>query len=409
MTQLDIHLFNSAESIIHLNTVLLDWFGQGFFLTWFAIGFIFWAIRFLTYNLVAPIGLKKELRAHAFLNMVLGPVLCLFLILPIARFDHLQRNLDVAEAQFVTPCAALAYGVIGKGSDQLTSKIIFHALGFDRVFETQENFRAQQFMEARTRWFANFIAYPLFGVEAKEALEMEAGFEPDESVRDDEGGILQGVRNMLGSSRNVFNALERMGTIVVVFATNPWVLITYTLGLLILLILSMWVGFLGYALPFLFVAIVFLLPFSYLFNGMQRVLPLLKMLVAMALAKPLAILFIAIGFNVIDAYMLNLVNSTDIPAISGQQIATIFDGSFFATVQESGVTLQWSTPIVLAVLLASTIFALFAPIITFLILGAEGGTMAGFISSTYLYLATTSAKAASGPLKGMVGGIPSAS
>ncbi len=394
---IDLQFFNSADTLLHMNATLLRWLGARYFLTFFALGMAIWAMRYLMAHLFAPLGVKSDLKNKALIHLVMGGFLCALLVVPVDRFPHLGRGLDAYDTGQVTPAAAFGKEVLADGSDYFSMLFILSALGFTfedaHEEETQRLFGerlAARFFEQRTKWFTTLITQDITGLDTEEGLAYEAG-DVTEDATGNEGGLISGFRNLVSAGRGAYDMLSRMAAIGVALVSSPLTLLAYVLGLFVILVIGVWVNFLAYAVPLLFVAILFLLPISYCFDGTARLIPLVKLLVAFALSKPLAVLFITLGFALIDGYMLNLFQSS---GVVNPSLQTVYTPEFFLILRDQGVSLQFSLPLVLGISCAAAVLALFAPVITYLVLGAEGGTLAGFISSAYIMAATQTARLA---------------
>lgn len=394
---IDLQFFNSADTLLDMNATLLRWLGARYFLTFFALGVAIWSMRYLMAHLFAPLGIKTDLKNKALIHMVMGGILRALLVVPIDRFPYLDRDPGVTDTGQITPAAAFGKRVLADGGDYFSMLFILSALGFSfedaHELESQRLFGerlAARFFESRTKWFTSLITRDLTGLDTEESLAYDAGH-VTEDASGNEGGLIAGFQNFVSAGQSTYAMLDRMSTLVVGFVSSPLTLLAYVLGLLVILVIGVWVNILAYAVPLLFVAIVFLLPISYCFDGTARLVPLIKLLVAFALSKPLAVLFITLGFALIDGYMLHLFQSS---GVVNPMLQSVYTPEFFIILRDQGVSLQFSLPLVLGIAGAATVLALLAPLVTYLILGAEGGTLAGFISSAYIMAASHTARLA---------------
>ncbi|CAM2064180.1 hypothetical protein SCOR_02355 [Sulfidibacter corallicola] len=406
----DYSVFNSAESILDVNATLIQWLGVGYWLSLFAVGVAIWCIRYLKTHLFAPLESKPALKNRALLNVIMGGVMCAMVVVPVGQVPYLNQMIDVEDGQLVTPAAAFTKVVLADGSDYLTLVILISALGLphdlahnSEYHEVTANEHAESWFGARTDWLQTLITYEVTGYEDAEALAFRAG-QTIEETEDDEGGIVRGVKNAVGAAKVAYDAAQSAFTIFLAMLASPYTAITYIVGLFILAVVALWINLIAYAFPLLFAAVLFLLPIAYLFDGYGRLMPLIKFLVAFALAKPLAMLFVALPFSIIDGYLLNLYHTS---GIAGPPLDSVFTASYWEVVTTTHANMDYSLPLILGLGSAGALMALIAPMVAFLILGAEGGTLAGFVSSMYLTAANAAAKVA-GRAAPLVGGPMSA-
>ncbi len=378
------HFVGSSDLILSMNAQLLDWLGAGYFLNLFAIGIAIWLIRLLISLSLGSLG--EQNTNKAFMNMVLGGVLCAMIITPIHRFPYLNQLLNLEEGQYATPASGLVKRILGDSSDYFTflfvSKVFTPELTTDP--EPSDEL-SQKFLQSVVKWLAMFTGMDLVGVDTDLSLAQATG-QVREDAEGNEGGVLAGVGNFFDGLKGTYDMSLQAGLIVREFLVSPLTAISYFCGVFLILIVGLWINLISFAFPFLFCALLFILPISYIFDGMGRVMPLVKWLVAFAISKPLAMMFVTLGFGLIDDYFLSLFNQGNIE----YHHPTIYQDGFFELV----VAVPYSLPLVLSIGLASAILALFSPVIGFLVLGAEGGMLAGMVAGAYMQVASMAASIA---------------
>ena len=376
------HLINSGDLLLIMNHQLLEWLGTSYFATLFGVGIAFWLIRYLAGLTFAPLDHQKQ-GSKPLVYAILGIVLWMVVALPLERFEILDELIDVEEG--VTPASAFAKRVLADGSDYLTLVILLRSFGIDEPYDPLSwEPHAGQILEDATFWYTRFIGLDQVGFESGLFEDRDAGYDL-ENLEGVEGGMLTGMGNFLSDS---FSRLQRTSLLIWTYMTDPLVLVTLFVCILMILVVGLWFTVLGYGLPFLFCFIIFCLPFSYLFDGMARLIPLIKILAAFALAKPLAMLSVALTLGVIDDYFLGIFHDGNV----SHHLTTIYSFDFWSIF--TAVKPTFSKPFVLGVTLTGALMAMFAPAISFVIIGSDGGGVVSMLSAAYLYVATQTAKMA---------------